>query len=443
MSPWMATRTVVILTAASVVALAPIGCSSSRQTTARTPVAPGDFRRPDAPAAATPAPLPAAPPPAATAGADVIVLSGTPSDPAGAGNPRVITLGASDAPVTDDPETRTTPPGDGVGAPTGAGPSGYVVDALLGQVNGRPIYAAEFLEPMDARLSAESARMDVREWQRLAAGEIASALRDMLQDELLLAEFRASLSEQERVGIGAFIDRVRQGLISQSGGSREVARTRLLEDEGLTLNQKVDDEVKRAFIREQIKREIADSVRVGFRDIELYYEQNPAEFAPPPTAVFRIVRAPLEDSERLARIEEALSRGENFVELAAREGDYNPSLQGILEMKLDTPALADATVFGPAPLNEAVRALEVGEVSPRTDFAGSAWWIRLEQLNRALGRSLYEAQFEIEQKIRTQRLAQAERRYFQRVLGRAGIDDQQEVAIRLLEFAVRRYQLGG
>lgn len=443
MTPGMATRTIVILSAATIVALAPTGCSSSRPTAVRTPVAPGDFRRADAPNEVTPAPLPAAPPPAATSGADVIVLTGTPSDPAGAGNPRVITLGASDAPASGDAGAPLTPSGDADAAGSGDGPSGYVVDALLGQVNGRPIYAAEFLEPMDARLSAESARMDVREWQRLAAGEIASALRDMLQDELLLAEFRASLSEEERVGIGAFIDRVRQGLISQSGGSREVAQSRLLEDEGLTLNQKVDDEVKRAFIREQIKREIADSVRVGFRDIELYYEQNPAEFSPPPTAVFRIIRTPLEDSERLARIEEALSRGENFGDLAARESDYNPSLGGVLEMKLGTPSLADAVVFGPASLNEAVRALEVGEVSPRTDFAGAAWWIRLEQLKREPGRSLYEAQFEIEQKIRSQRLAQAERRYFQRVLGRAGIDDQQEVAVRLLEFAVRRYQLGG
>lgn len=414
-------------------------CAQQGQTTTTRTVTPAHFRVQNPAVVSAPAPsIPLAPLAAESSpgaeGVDVIVLTGAPGSESA---PRTITLSATDVPAGSAPGTSSP-------SPTRATPrSGYLVDAFLGQVNGKPIYAAEFLEPMDARLAAEAGRMKETEWQRFAAAEIARALRDILQDELLLAEFRASLSEEERVGIGAFVDRIRQGLISESGGSREVARTRLLEAEGLTLNQKVDDEVKRAFIREQIRREIAESVAVSYRDIEVYYDLHPEEFAPPPTARLRIIQAPANDQEKLQRIESALAAGTPFKDIAQAESAFNKVNAGELVKQLDTPRIADANIIALEPLNEAARALSVGQISPRVNANDSAWWIKLEQLDAQPEKSLYEAQFEIEQKLREQRFAEAERRYFQKIVGRAGLADQEAIAIKLIEFASRRYRSEG
>ena len=429
----------IIRTAAILAATSCIGaCANSGQTAARTAVTPAEFRSHNANANGSPQQsIPVAPAlqdQSAEPGVEVIVLTGSPGSES---NPRTITLGASDAAASGEP-TIAAPIN-----PPHPSQSGYVFDAYLGQVNGKPIYAAEFLDPMDARLAAESKRMSDRDWQRFAAGEIARSLRDILQDELLLAEFRASLSEQERVGIGAFVERIRQGFISESGGSREAARARLLAAEGLTLNQKVDDEVKRAFIREQIRREISESISISFRDIEVYYDLHPEEFAPPPTARLRMIQAPLNDPEKIKRIEAALQSGVPFKDIAQAETAFNRIKAGELEKQLYTPKLADAEIIGVEALNNAARTLSVGEVSPRIDANDSAWWIKLEELDAAPAKSLYEAQFEIEEKLLEQRFSEAERKYFRRIVGRAGLADQEDVAIKLLEFAAHRYRSEG
>lgn len=428
-------KAILDLHAASGLAIACLlgGCAGSGSERAAIRVSPAAFRGESA--IAEPAPVPAIPvvePVPASPGQDVIVLTGAPGSES---SPRTVTLGATDLPA--DPAVASAP------APPPPSTGGYLIDAFLGQVNGKPIYADAFLEPMDARLGAEAERLNDRDWQRFAASEIARALRDLLQDELLLAEFRASLTPEERIGIGAFIDRVRQGLISESGGSREVARTRLEEAEGLSLSEKVDDEVKRAFIREQIRREIADSVSVTFRDIEVYYDLHPEEFAPPGDAVFRIIQVPASDGERIARVEAALASGTPFEEIAGAESDFNRSSGGELSRELDAPRFEEASLFAPAPLNEAARKLTVGRVTDRVDFNDAAWWIKLERLDREEPRTLYEAQFEIEQKLKAQRFTEAERRYFQRIVGRAGLADQEAVAIKLLEFAARRHRTEG
>lgn len=427
------------LAATTAVILAAIGgCAGTPDSRPVSRVTPADFRDADAQPTTESPTIPVAPQtsPQDTPGVEVVVLTGSPRD---ASTPRTLTLGATDISPSQPSASPAPTPSDSMPSPEG----GYLIDAYLGQVHGKPVYADEFLAPMDARLTAEANRLPEREWQRFAAAEIARSLRDLLQDELLLAEFRASLTPEERVGIGAFVDRIRQGLISESGGSREIARTRLLEAEGLTLNQKVDDEVKRAFIREQIRREIAESVSVTFRDIEVYYDLHPEEFAPAPVIRLRIIQAAADDQDKIDRIEAALRDGTPFREIAEAETTYNRVNAGEFERALDTTDRSQATIIGVAPLNEAARELELGEVSQRIEANEAVWWIKLEDLDAAQPKTLYEAQFDIEQKLREQRFSEAERRYFQRIVGRAGLADQEDIAIKLLEFASRRQRTQG
>jgi len=96
-------------------------------------------------------------------------------------------------------------------------------------------------------------------------------------------------------------------------------------------------------------------------------------------------------------------------------------------------------VFGPDPLDEAARELEPGGVSEKIEVGGQAYWIRLIEIVQPEGRSLYDAQTEIERRLRDQRMQEEEIRYFSQLFRRGSFTEMEAMMRRLLEFAAERY----
>jgi hypothetical protein len=345
--------------------------------------------------------------------ADVIILTGAPNG----------------APSASQPSPASAPGAE----------RKLLVDQLVGQINGRPVYADEFFAPMDERFRREASRMKSREWLAFARREIEAALWDTLRDELLLAEFETGLSPEQRQGLVAFIEDVRSNVVSGNLGSSELARQRLLDTEGLDLESKVEDVTQREFIAFQLKKAIGNRVHVAARDIEQYYAQHPGEFAPPPTARFLIIRLPKTDASKIAECESALAAGEPFDRLAARLSTWRPDAGNASEVEIAEGEYASAALFGPAPLNVAARALAPGGVSPPVEFAGDLYWIKLASFDRPPARSLYDAQRDIEETIRAQRIREEETRYFEQLFRRGSFSDIKQMTNRLFEFAAERY----
>lgn len=349
-----------------------------------------------------------------------------------------------------DPPAEVTPPEPGsvpaapaavasAASPVDAATDPLNIDQLVGQINGRPVYADEFFEPMDARFRREAERLRAREWVAFARKEIESALWDKLRDELLLAEFQGALSPEQRQGVFAFIDDVRRDLVSGNLGSEALATKRLRESEGLGLEEKIEDVTQREFIAFQLRKAIGGRVNISARDVELYYEQNIDQFSPPPVAGFVILRVPLSDEPRLREAEAAVASSEPFEASAAKLSTWRPSDGNKAEVTLTTRDYTTATLFGPAPLNNAARALRPGEVTPRVDHSGDAYWIKLRAIDQKPGKSLYDAQTEIQEKLRVARVREEETRYFEQLFRRGSFSDVKEMTARLLAFAAERY----
>lgn len=382
------------------------------------------------------------PDPAELSAADFIAAPGETVSPPAAAPPRAVVDettargGANDVVVlTGSPSLPTEAPA----APSSEAERRLQVDQLVGQINGRPVYANEFFAPMDERFKREAARLRSREWLAFARKEIEAALWDKLRDELLLAEFETGLSPEERQGLIAFIEDVRDQVVSGNLGSTELAQQRLLDTEGLGLEAKVEDLSQREFIAFQLKKSIGSRVNVAARDIELYFEQHQKDFAPAPIARFVILRVAKADSEKIAEAERALAAGESFAEIAARLSTWRPEAGNSTEVDVENRDYATAALFGPKPLNDAAHALKPGEISPRVDVGGDAYWIRLTALEQRPGKSLYEVQREIEEKIRGERIREEERRYFDQLFRRGSFSDVKVMTNRLFEFAAERY----
>lgn len=419
--------------AATVMVAALAGCGGGGGATPSGGVRlnPADFAT-STPGASRAEPPPASPPTrsisadAARGGAgDVVVLTGPPSAP-----PVVPSIGEAGEEAVASRE------------PASGRESRLLVDQLVGQINGRPVYADEFFDPMDERLRREAERLNPRDWLAFARREIEAALWDKLRDELLLAEFETGLSPQQRQGLFAFIEEVRRDLISGNVGSEALANQRLREAEGLGLEEKVKDVTQREFIAFQLKKSIGSRVSVASRDIQRYYEQHLDEFVPPPVARFVILRVPVSNETALADAESALAAGEPFEQIAARLSTWRPDQANTAEIEF-TGEFSEASLFGPLPLNEAARKLAVGGVSPRVDFGSDAYWLHLAAIDRKPGKSIYEVQREIEQKIRAQRIREEETRYFEQLFRRGSFSDVKQMTRRLVEFAAERYLIRG
>ncbi len=322
---------------------------------------------------------------------------------------------------------------------TPAGGARYLVDAKVGDLNGRPIYARAWLEQIGDRLRARSAELPRAQWRAFADNEIAERLRSELKDQLLLAEARASLTPQEKQGLRAFLERFEADVVSGAAGSRTLAERQLAEERGITLEEARREREQLVLIQEQFRREIASRVQVPWRDIRLVYERNEEVFNPPPKAVFRQVRVRTADAGAIGQVRAALEAGTPFDEVADLEVNER---RDPVERELTGP-FEEESFFGLDALNEAARGLVPGAWAGPIEAGAFTYWVYLKDV-RSEATSLYDAQLIIQDELYSRRLREEETKYLYKLIRRSGMDDFANVVRRLTDVAeVWYYAPGG
>ncbi|MEM0983885.1 MAG: hypothetical protein AAGI17_08040 [Planctomycetota bacterium] len=333
--------------------------------------------------------------------------------------------------VTPGAPVLAADPGDPISDPV-------LLDERVGDINGRPIFAREFLEPLSGRLLAEAERMPLEQWQRFAAEQIKRELDSLVVDELLRAEAIDKLDENQRQGLRAFIERVRGNLQSQNLGSRQLAAQRLAETEGVTEEQFLRRRQEEALIRLALDEQIERRVTVSWRDIVRRYNQQQDRWNPDPSAVLRIARVRTSDDSAVQSMADASSSLETFVEFAASEQNrFTANEAGRLEVPLES-SFADTTIFPNEQLDELAHSVDQGEVSGPLELGPFTYRMALEAIN-VEATPLYEAQLQIEQELKAQLQEQELARYVENLTRRARVQTVAEVGVELLQIAERWY----
>jgi hypothetical protein len=375
--------------------------------------------------------------------AEDFVGSGVPPAPVRAAPPRLEPAEVARGGVEDVTVVIGAPDPD-EDAATGPTTSRVVIDELVGQINGVPIYAGEFFAASADRWRSESRLKPYREWVGELQEEVARQLIDQMRDALYLSEYNANLKPEQRQGLLVFLEELRSNLRRQYGGSGELANERLLEADQMTLDQKAQDMLEQGIVREQIRRKIYDRVHVSRRDIELYYRRNFDEFNPPPIAVMRVILVPLSDTDRVDRVEAALAAGERFVEIAREESRWKPNEGNLQEVVVTGGDYRTHNLWNPnTPLNAATQALRPGEHTGKLEHSNMAYWILLEEIREPTTLTLYEAQALIEERLRTERFQDEQKKYLTGLARNANMSDMDETTQRLVEYAVRQFWLPG
>jgi len=346
----------------------------------------------------------------------------------------------------------------GAESPSASGSSGtlmpdragqrVVVDSLIGQVNGRPIFADEFLEPIEDQILAARAQLRPQDFITEMERIIADRLRIVLFNELVLAEAETMLTEEMRVGLRYWLKTEEEKRLAKSLGVRARAEEELAE-EGMTLDEYLAIKEDEAKIGSLIQSKIRPRVIVTWRDMEREYERRFNEFNPKASiTVSKIVLNRQREPELVEAVESGLATGKSFEEIGttlARSSAYSD----------DTYQLGDDGLAG-LPLNpkilDAIKDLKTGETSnpveieipssqPQGEPRTTVYWYHIKSIEQPEARTLYDpaVQRALYNELYRRRTNEEQDRYLQSLLGKGIYDDQEEMLLRLRLIALKRY----
>jgi hypothetical protein len=319
-----------------------------------------------------------------------------------------------------------------------------MVDSLVGQINGKPVFASKFLAPLDGRLRELARQTDNnRLWQREAIKLILNELQTQVRDELFLAEARAALSPEQRQGLFFFVQQLREQLVSGYGGSQEQANEALQEQEGRTLEEKVQDERDKALVRALVTRYVTPLVNVSWRDVKREYDRDNPTYNPPPTAKIRIIMVAAADQASVDKVAGELAAGNPFADVAKQDANRFARGEGGLIGRRVEGEYATAKIFEDTTLNTQAQKLTPGATTGPFDLTTGGTkvkaWMHLEGFDQPPGQSLEQVQLAIYQKLRAQKFDEETKRFFQRLMDRGSRTPEKDMAERLLAIASERY----
>lgn len=329
------------------------------------------------------------------------------------------TLSASDAGPVEDP---------------------VLVQSKVGDINGRAIYALDFLAPMEAQFKVEAKKRKPADWNAFIEKEIRRELDTKIEDELLMAEARESFTPEQKKGFLAFLEDMRDDLYSKNRGSRSAANKKLFETEGVDEEQWMRDREQKELIQFQIMQMINKKTVVSWREIQQSYDRAYDKWNPPPVAYFHVIRVPTAKKERVAAVQEALDRGEDFATLAAGPDNiYNRAQAGLEKRPLDADGdLTKAELFGIEKLNAAAQGLQPGQWAGPIPWGEATAWVYLAGIEK-INVSLYDAQLRIEGGIRDFKREHGRKKYIDRIKARSSITNVDEMTQRLMAIAAERF----
>ncbi len=361
------------------------------------------------------------------------------------------TSAATDLPSDDPAGSRPEPPAEtgteivvkpvtrqaGGTAPTEprpVAPEGLtLIESKVGDINGKPIYATSFFEPIEARLIANAERMRLAGWRSEAIKIIDERLTGLMVDELLRAEALAALSAQQRQGLRAFLSDFRRNILTENLGSAQLAEKR-----GQSVDAAMREKEIETLVGLTLFQEVNKRVHVSWRDIQQAYEQQHERFNPPPTAVLRLLRVPTDRADSIVAINAQISEGVAFEAIASEDWNtFEPGDGGLIRSEFEG-AYAEAEFFGSDVLNEQARRLSPGEISEPFELASYTCWIKLEAIERE-STSLYDAQLAINVQLNRERREAARQEYIRQLFERARVNNRETLIRRLLAIAEDRY----
>ena len=341
------------------------------------------------------------------------------------------------APVDSRPVIGSAPADGAVNRVDPAAPAGEVVfvpNGMVGQANGRPIFAMDVFEPVHDILVQKGRELPRVVFRQEVTGLIDARLEEIIFEALIIGEAERHLAPQEKVGLRHMLDEHAAELIRRWGeGSRKKADARLQELFDQNLDQRVDRYRQQLIIRRYIEMKVGPKLNITRKDVERYYHSHPDEFRPKAKRVIHMIVVDNEADRQ--RVDKALSDGTPFKDVARTPYNRNRPDQAGLYGEVE----ATAGGFAPEALDQAVRTLAVGQHSEAIAVGSGFRWVYIDSETGGEHRALRDVQLEIRERLQQQQYKLHTDRLRLQMLTEGSYTDLNQMRMALIEVAMSRY----
>ncbi len=314
----------------------------------------------------------------------------------------------------------------------------YPVEGLVGQINGRPVYADEFLLPLEDRLLRIVAELPLAQAVREIDLLIARRFDEYVNSELIIAEAESRLSAEQQQGVLAWLRNVQEETITNRGGTRDAASESIEDEFGVSIEEFMAQRRSLALGQDLLQKRVQPRAIVSWRDVVQAYRRQFADFNPPARVVIGRIRLHRErEADQVNAVEAAVAEGGTFAEIAELAGVSDGGAW--IEIELPPEGLAATTLA--TPVRERLDLEMPGAVMEPLDQGAFRTWFTVLAVEQPPGRSLYdpEVQLALENQLSSMRFAQEQDRYIDSLRDRWVSENLDAMLVRLITITRLRY----
>ena len=313
----------------------------------------------------------------------------------------------------------------------------WTIESLIGQINGRPVYAGKFMTSIEDRILRIVAENPPGNAQRLIEKLIQDRFQQYINNELIISEAEGMLSPEMQAGIFAWIQSIQEQTVAGNGGNRTSA-TQSIEDQfGMNMEQYLKEKRDEALAMDLLRRRVEPRTIVSWRDVERQYSMLEKEFNPEPRITIGRIRLQVSDELEIKNVQERFKRGETFAQVVTalnvpdggKWQQYPLPKNGLAGLEL-----ADD-------IKKILLAVENGQVTEELRKGSTATWYCVTNVQEQATRSIFESalQRSIRRGLKEQRGAYERNRYLASLRDRWVTNDIDQMTKRLIVIAWERY----
>ena len=313
----------------------------------------------------------------------------------------------------------------------------WTIESLVGQINGRPVYAGKFMTSIEDRILRIVKENSPAAAKQMIEKLIQERFQQYINNELIISEAEGMLSPEMKAGIFAWIQSLQEQTVAGNGGNRTSASQSIEEQFGMNMEQYMQEKRDEALAMDLLRRRVEPRTIVSWRDVERQYSMLEKEFNPEPRITIGRIRLQVSDELEIKNVQERLKRGETFAQVVTalnvpdggKWQQYPLPKNGLAGLEL-----ADD-------IKKILLAVENGHVTEELRKGSTATWYCVTNVQEQATRSIFESalQRSIRRGLKEQRGAYERNRYLASLRDRWVTNDIDQMTKRLIVIAWERY----
>ena len=309
----------------------------------------------------------------------------------------------------------------------------------MGQVNGKPLYASEFLKTREDRIITIAADPDRVKARNQVVQMITEAFDQYVNNLLIISEAEAMIPADAQEGVLAWLKDLQEKEIATRGGSRADAQ-RSIEEEfpGTTIEEFMNRQKNQALAGDLLNRRIRPRTIVSWRDVERLYDQNSATYNPLPTIRIGRIAVLKSNQAQVDQVKASFAQGKSFSQVAA---DLKISDGGFWREMTIPKGGIDAIPDLVDDMKTRIKGLELNKVDGPIETKTQVVWMTLISTQQEKARSIFDPplQMQLRRQIENQRYGMEQQRYYTNLRTRWVASDLEAMKMRLVSITLTRY----